>query len=126
MYFIVESKEGREEGKEGGKEGERKGGREEGRKKPLVHWRDTSGENEGPLFHPRMMVQGLKWKEPFRCDTGMAIQMSFGWVPEDLVPKGGTIGKLKKQSHLVVSVILVGRGHFSPYPCSQEKPQPYQ
>lgn len=81
-----------------------------------MRWRDTSRENKGPVSHLRVLVRGFRWKEPFRCDTGMTIQMSLGWVPEDIVPKGEIIEKLKKQSHLAVSITLVGRGLFYPLP----------
>lgn len=61
-----------------------------------MNWRGSTGQ--GPVSHPGMLDQGLRWRGPFRRDTGRAIQMPISRAPEDLVPKGegSTMEKLKK------------------------------
>lgn len=79
-----------------------------------MDWRGDTKESQGPVSHPGMLVPGLRWTGPFRCDTSKVTQMPFRWGSGDTVPKGGTIAKLKEQGHLVVSVNLVGRILFYP------------
>lgn len=68
-----------------------------------MNWRGSAGESQGPASHPGMLVQGLQWRGPSRCDTGRDIQMPISRAPEGIVPKGegSAMEKLKKQSHLL-------------------------